>query len=445
MLKETVMNITLPWGQDKLELTLPETWQVVFPKAQDVQQSSQKRTETDIVQSSLHEPFESQSLEKMQLKDKFIVIVVDDNTRPTPAFKFFDLILESLLKAGASFDNILLIPALGIHTAMTAKEMQEKVGEQNLKNIKWENHDAFNKDTHHYFGKTGRGTPVWLNKKLAEADLIISIGMVEPHLWAGFGGGLKNLLPGLAYSETIGIHHSIIAEPPYLFNRVGMAPGKNSFRQDIEEIKGMLKAPVFCVNVVIDHAGTIIASFAGDPIRCHRKAIEHNIKVSGRYLDEPVDAVIVNSCPMDLNFKQSMKGVANTLPAVKPGGIIIGFLKADRGIDDIKLPEKGKSLRLVKTILRIIGPSRVLGFLDLVRKGLNIEERFLIYYSLQLMRQYDLYFYAPSISREEAKKLGFFIISHDPQKTINIAAGKIPCNGRVAVFPEAGATFPIMR
>ena len=439
------MNITLPWGQDKLELKLPETWNLVFPKAQELQGSSQKQTETDIVKSSLREPFESQALEQMQLKDKHIVIIVDDNTRPTPAFKFFDLILESLLNGGASPDNILLIPALGIHTAMTMVEMQEKVGKENLKKINWENHDAFNKDIHHYFGKTGRGTPIWLNKNLAEADLIISIGMVEPHLWAGFGGGLKNLMPGVAYAETIGIHHSLIAEPPYLFNRVGMAPENNSFRQDIEEIQSMIKAPIFCINVVIDHAGTIIASFAGDPIACHRKAIEYNIKISGRYLDEPVDAAIVNSCPMDLNFKQSMKGVGNSLPAVKAGGTIIGFLKADRGIDDIKLPEKGKSLRLVKTVLRLIGPSRVLGFLDLVRKGLNIEERFLMYYSMQLMRQYDLYFYAPSISHEEAKKLSFFIISHDPQETVNMAAEKIPKNARVAVFPEAGATFPIVK
>jgi lactate racemase len=438
------MNITLPWGQDKLEVKLPETWQLVFPKAQDIQKSSQKQTETDIVTSSLQKPFESQPLEQMQLKDKRIIIIVDDNTRPTPAFKFFGLILKSLLDGGASFDNILLIPALGIHTAMTIREMQEKVGKENLKKINWENHDAFNKDTHHYFGETGRGTPVWLNKNLAEADLIISIGMVEPHLWAGFGGGLKNLMPGVAYAATIGIHHSIIAEPPYLFNRVGMAPDNNSFRQDIEEIQSMINAPIFCINVVIDHAGTIIASFAGDPIACHRKAIEYNIKIAGRYLDEPVDAAIVNSCPMDLNFKQSMKGVGNTLPAVKAGGTIIGFLKADRGIDDIQLPEKGKSLRLVKTILRIIGPSRVLGFLDLIRKGLNVEERFLMYYSMQLMRQYDLYFYVPSISYEEAKKLGFFIISHDPQEIVNMAADKIPMNARVAVFPEAGATFPIV-
>jgi lactate racemase len=439
------MNITLPWGQDKLELKLPETWHLVFPKAQELQEDSQKQTETDIVKSSLQEPFESQTLEQMQLKNKRIVIIVDDNTRPTPAFKFFDLILESLLDGGASLENILLIPALGIHTAMTMREMQEKVGKENLKKINWENHDAFNKDIHHYFGETGRGTPIWLNKNLYEADFIISIGMVEPHLWAGFGGGLKNLMPGVAYAETIGIHHSVIAEPPYLFNRVGMAPENNSFRQDIEEIQNMIKAPIFCINVVIDHAGTIIASFAGDPIACHRKAIEYNIKIAGRYLEEPVDAVIVNSCPMDLNFKQSMKGVGNTLPAVKAGGTIIGFLKADRGIDDIKLPEKGKSLRLVKTILRIIGPSRVLGFLDLVRKGLNVEERFLMYYSMQLMRQYELYFYAPSISHEEAKKLGFFIISHDPQETVNMAAGKIPQKARVAVFPEAGATFPIIK
>ncbi len=123
---------------------------------------------------------------KNEIKGKKIVIVVDDNTRPTPADRFFHLVLAALTKAGASMKNVLLIPALGIHTPMTESEMALKVGAKNLAKIKWENHHAFDKDKNHYFGATRRKTPVWLNKHLADADLIISIGMVEAASVAGF-------------------------------------------------------------------------------------------------------------------------------------------------------------------------------------------------------------------------------------------------------------------
>ncbi|HDP80586.1 MAG TPA: nickel-dependent lactate racemase, partial [Spirochaetes bacterium] len=369
---------------------------------------------------------------------------VDDNTRPTPAHRFFHLVVDALIKAGASPRNMLLMPALGIHTPMTDAEMAEKVGVNNLKKIPWENHQAFDRDKNHFFGKTRRGTPVWLNKRLAEADLTVTIGMVEPHLWAGYGGGYKNLLPGIAHAETIGAHHGILAEPPYHFNRVGMKPEMNSFRTDLEDIKDLIHTPVFCLNVAIDHNKRVLAAFAGDPIACHREAVEFNIRSSGLSLPRQVDAIIVNSNPMDINFKQSMKCVGNSLPALKPGGVIIGFLRAERGMDDIIVPEKATPLRVVKTILRLLGPSRVMGFLEKVRKGLNVEEKFLLYYSMQLMRQYDLYFHVPSITPEEVKRVGFFVHSYDPQEIVNIAAKKIGKKADIALFPSGGATFPIV-
>lgn len=437
------MKIELPWGNETLVLNVPKTWTIQYPKPAG---AVKKETGTEIgrVRTALKKSVGCPPLEKLKLRGKKVVLVVDDNTRPTPAYKFFNLILDDLEKAGASMKNVVLIPGLGIHTPMTEAEMAEKVGAHNLKRITWENHDAFNGDKNHYFGTTRHGTPVYLNSHLADAGLIVLIGMVEPHLWAGFGGGLKNILPGLAHAETISAHHSIIAEPPYLFNRVGMTPEKNMFRTDLEEIHTMISAPIFCINVIIDHENTITTAFAGDPVAIHRDAVAFNIAAAGRILDRQVDAVITNSHPMNINFKQSMKCVGNTLPAVKPGGAVIALMRAERGVDDITLPADSKPLWLVKTILRALGPSRVMGFLERVRKGVNVEEKFLLYYSMQLMRQYNLYFCAPTLSDDEVRRMGFFVHSRDPQEIIDIAARKIGKDAVVAVFPEGGATFPIL-
>ncbi len=437
------MEITMPWGNENLRLNLPDTWTVIQP-GNSGREASKKESGLSIVKRALKKPSGLKALSSMKLKGKKIVIVVDDNTRLTPVHAFMHLVLQDITMAGGSLKNTILIPALGIHTPMSAEEMAEKVGDRNLKKLRWENHNAFDQGKNHFFGTTSRGTPVFLNTHLRDADLVVLIGLIEPHLWAGFGGGMKNILPGVASAETISRHHGIIAEPPYRFNRVGMKPEENSFRQDLEETRGMIKAEIFCLNVSIDHTGEVVAAFAGEPIAAHRNGMEYNYSRLGLALDEQVDAIIVNSYPMDINLKQSMKCVGNSLPALKPGGVVMGFLRAERGVDDISLPEDSKPLWFVKTILRLIGPSRVWGFLEKVKKGLNVEEKFLVYYSMQLIRQYELYFHVPSLSEQEVKLLGFFRQHQTPQQVIDSAVKKIGKHARVAVFPRGGATFPVV-
>ncbi len=437
------MEIKLPWGSGVLHVELPDTWNVLFPR-RNPQSASMASGGPDAVRSSLMKPVGAIPLAGMKLKGKKIVIVVDDNTRPTPVYMFFHIILEEIEKAGADLRTVTVIPALGIHTPMTDEEMEKKIGIKNLRRIRWKNHDAFDFDENRYFGTTERNTPVYLNKELHDADLVILTGLIEPHIWAGFGGGLKNILPGLAHADTIGRHHEIIAEPPYRFNRVGVLPEKNSFRLDLEEIRGMIEGDIFCINVVIDHDRNILASFCGDPVEAHRRGMEYYYTNMGLHVDRPVDGIIVNSFPMDINFKQGMKCVGNSLPALVPGGAVMAFIRADRGMDDINLPEKGTPLRVSRAILRLIGPSRVRGFLDIVRKGMTVEEKFLVYYSMQLVRQYDLFFYVPTLSADEVKRIGMFVQCHDPAEVIRHGLGKIGRKATVAVFPEGGVTFPIV-
>ncbi len=439
------MQVQLPWGSDHLTVEVPDSWTLHFPEREGRAGAPQdKSAELQIVRGALDKPLGARALTEIKFRAKRILIIVDDITRPTPVHKFFHLLLQDLKKAGANFDNITVVPALGIHTPMSREEMAEKIGEKNLDRINWDNHYPFDVVKLQFVGETSRGTRVVLNRLISEADFIITIGLVEPHLWAGFGGGMKNILPGLASAETIGAHHSIIAKAPYMFSAAGIPPEKNPFRQELEEVKGMIEAPIFCLNVVIDHDKNIVGAFAGNPISCHREAVKLNNRISGLRLDRQMDGIIVNSFPMDINFKQSMKGVGNSLPALRPGGAVMGFLRAERGLDDITPSEDYKPLWMVKTILRLLGPSRVYWFLEKVKKGLNVEEKFLVYYSMQLIRAYDLFFYVPTVTDIEVKKLGFFVASHDPQGVIDQAVKKIGPDAHVAVFREAGATFPIV-
>lgn len=441
------MNIQLPWGNEALSLALPDSWNVIIPEKKEMKSAGagpKKQEELAIVAQALKKPVGMPAIEKIKLKGKRICIIIDDNTRPTPLNRFFHLVLHALKKAGASEKNIIIVPALGIHTKMSKEEMEAKVGASNLKKVRWVNHDPHDVVNLQYVGETSRGVRVELNRHAVEADFIVTLGLVEPHLWAGFGGGMKNILPGIASAKTIGQHHEIIAEPPYLFNRVAMAPEMNSFRLDLEEVKGMLASPIFCLNVVLDSRKRIIGAFAGDAVAAHREAVAFTRNICGVPLKEKVDAIIVNSYPMDINFKQSMKGVGNSIPALKDGGVVMGFLRAERGLDDIVPPTDYKPLKLVKAILRLLGPARVFWLLEKTKKGLNEEEKFLVYYSMQLIRAYDLFFHVPTVSDNEVRRLGFFENFQNPQAVIERAYKKLGANATVAVFPEAGATFPIL-
>ena len=437
------MRIELPWGESTLATELPDDWQVHATEPLK-RRAPNPRSERNVVAASLADPIGCSPLGERDLADRRVLLVVDDNTRPTPAGRFLDLVLDELEGAGACLDNVLLMPALGIHSPMSEEQMAEKVGAENLGRVAWRNHDAHHPEETAFVGRTSRGTPISLNREATLADTIVLVGMVEPHLWAGFGGGLKNLFPGLGSAEAIGAHHAMIAEPPYHYNRVGTAPEANSFRRDLEEVRDLLDTDLFCLNVVLGQSGGIEACACGDPVRAHRSAVETNTQLAGRRIPGKMDGIVVNSRPMDFNIKQGMKGVANTLPALVPGGTIMAFLKADMGLDDVKPSDKSPPLWLSRTILRLLGPSRVLWFQEKTGRGEGPEDKFLVYYTLQLLREHRLFVYAPTLSREQAKSLGFYTPCSSPEEVVRRGRRNMGRRPKVAVFPEAGATFPVM-
>ncbi len=149
-----------------------------------------------------------------------MVVVIDDISRPTPVKEIFPIVLAELITAGAKNENITIIPALGVHRGMELQEILARTGLARLDGINWENPDADNQELQQFLGTTSRGTPVWINRTAANADLIISIGCIEPHIIASFGGGYKNILPGIAARISIAHNHALNCQPD-TFNMVG--------------------------------------------------------------------------------------------------------------------------------------------------------------------------------------------------------------------------------
>ncbi len=432
----------LPWGEAELEITLPSEWRLLgeltpasVPGVPSVEAEARR---------ALREPSGAAPLASRNLAGKRIVLVVDDISRPTPIHRFLPVVLEDLIQAGARRSEVLLLIALGTHRHMTEPELQQKTGAENLAGLRWENHDARRPEGLKYLGRTAQGTPVFLNRRLVEADLIISLGVVEPHALAGFGGGLKNIIPGCAGAETIAGSHLCGAAAGRL-PMIGSAAERNPLRRDLEEGARLLGKEIFLVNTVLNPALEIVRIEAGDPILAHRRAAEVARRIYSVSVEEQADILITNSAPMDIDLRQSLKCVGNTLGAAKPGGTILAFLRCAEGVGAFSLPKrKGLPLPLLKRLVRALGTHRTIRFLERFRKDLGVEEKFLAVYSLEAIQRNDIWAYAPSLTPGEAARAALFRRFADPATMIEQLRRRAPRRPSVILFPRGGVTYPEM-
>ncbi len=435
------MKVSLPWGERELEIELPAEWRVI---AEALPKPSQP---CDSVEEEFNRvmalPVGATPLADRELRGKRVVIVVDDLTRPTPAHLFFPYLLRDLDSAGARRGDLLLLTALGVHRPMSDAELERKIGRESLADMQWENHSARDDLRLVHLGQTQAGTPVRLNRRLLEADLVISVGSIEPHVLAGFGGGLKNIVPGCAGAETIGRNHLVGAsgsEPA----QIGADPEANPLRRDLEEAASLLRKEVFLVNTVLDSEGNIVRIFAGHAQHAHREGLKLARALYGVEVPEPVDILITSSSPLDQDLRQGMKCIGNSLGAVKEGGTVLAFLRCREGVGDLRLRARTIPRALAKALVRVMSRERILSYLERFRKDLEIEEKFLAFYSLETLRRNEVLAYAPTVEPEQARKLQVLRLARDPQEMVRLAAGRSPRHPTVLIFPRGGVTFPVL-
>lgn len=435
------MKTRFPWGETELELDLPDEWRIIA-HAQPNSYAACASVEQEF-HRAVSNPAGAEALRNRNLRGKRIVLIVDDLTRPTPVHLFFPFLLRELEAAGAQRSDLLLITALGVHRPMSETELEGKIGREGLRDLHWENHNAHDAGRLALLGRTRAGTEVLVNGRLVEADLIIPLGSIEPHVLAGFGGGLKNIVPGCAGAVTIGKNHLCGAmEGPLA--QIGVEPEANPLRRDLEEAALLLRKEIFLVNTVLNPQQEIVKVFAGDPIGAHREGIKLARTIYGVPVPEPADIIITDSSPMDTDLRQGAKCIGNLLPAVKERGIILAFLRCREGLGDFKLSGHSLPRPVMRALVRVMSRRKTLAFLETFRRDLAVEEKFLAFYGLQMLRRNEILAYAPSLAPEQARRLGLFKVFRDPQDLVRQAARRAPRRPTVGIFPQGGVTFPIV-
>lgn len=432
-------TVQLPWGNEALTLALPETWQVAGILDPTPTQSVHN-PEVEVLRA-LAEPVGMQVLAdvcKQLPAESNVVIIIDDNSRPTPVAKIFPSVLMELMRCGVYVNRMTIVPALGLHRPMDEKEVFRRIGIESG-GIRIENPDCDDEKKLSFLGTTTRGTPVWINKTVAEAGLVISIGCIEPHIIASFGGGYKNIVPGVAGRATIAHNHSLNCSPE-TFNMVGQPIDRNPMRLDLEEAASMLKPKVFVINAILDHRKEVIKIVAGDPVQAHRAGVSVSAGMYGVKIPGMADVVITSSAPMDQDLRQGVKALANTIRAVKPGGVLITFVRAEEGVGVFGLANR--KLPLGRRVLKAAAPLILKAVPKMKLKGMGEEDRFFLYFALQAMRRARLLMVAPTIPSTTQQNLVFVEFVPDAAAAIREANLRFPKRAEVLVFPHGGITYP---
>jgi lactate racemase len=321
------MEAKLAFGRGILTADLPDKFRYLTLDARSAKPLANVER---AIYSALEVPIASPALKVIAQGKKSAAISVCDITRPAPNAQTLPPLLHCLEEAGIPRDAITILIATGLHRPATDVEIREICGPAIASQYRVLNHDARDLKSHRYLGTTQSGTPVYIDERFLSADLHITLGLVEPHLMAGFSGGRKLIAPGLAAQETIKVLHSskFIREP----HSVEGILEKNALHVELLEIARIARHD-FLLDVALTRDREIAGVFAGNPIQAHLEGAAFVSRVMLQKLDTPLDGVITSAAgyPLDLTFYQAIKGVTAAAQIVKPGGQILLAAACEEG------------------------------------------------------------------------------------------------------------------
>jgi nickel-dependent lactate racemase len=322
---ERYVDIKIPYGRDTIGVKVPEQ---NFAGCLEMNKVDAGASEAEILEIALKHPEGDISFEGFVKDAEDILIIANDATRPTPTARILDILLGHVADTKLRF-----LVATGIHRAPTEEELDYIFG-RHLKIFRPEIyiHDSRKGEEMEYIGTSKNSTPMYINRLALEARKIVIIGSVEPHYFAGYTGGRKALLPGIAGYETIEKNHKHALRQ----EAMSLALEGNPVHEDMVDACDILKnKEIFSVQVVLDSSGCIYSASAGSLEGSFEQAVKKAEEVF--CVKTPFKTEIVVTAapyPMDIDLYQSQKALENGKLALKDGGILILVSKCRTGVGD---------------------------------------------------------------------------------------------------------------
>jgi nickel-dependent lactate racemase len=383
---------------------------------------------TQAVREALASPLGTPPLRDMLRgvkRDAKIVVVVNDETRPTPYEFFFPPLLETFAAAGIRDGQITFLTATGIHDTHSEELNRRVYGAAVTERFSFLSHDADNDAGLLYMGRFSSGYDFHVNRLAVEADFLITLGVVMPHYFAGFSGGRKSVLPGLAGRETVQLNHARMVEimdklPPIAENPISL-----------EMIEAARNVGVdFILNAVTVPSGGLAAVTAGDLEQAWYKAVEISSSIFEIPFERQADICLASACgyPRDVNAYQAQKALDHADRITRDGGVIILAAECPDSFGDAVFEEWMRKRATPEEIMRrikadfVMGGHKAYGFAKVAaRKHVLLVS---------------------SMSREESELL-FATKARDIDEALGIAFARHGKNATIAVLPQGSLTLPV--
>ncbi len=416
------MKTTLLYGETGLTIDVPDHAVIVEPK-----HVPKLENEEEAVLEALRNPIGTKPLREMVKETDKVAIVIRDITRPTPNDKLVPWLLKEL--SHVPLDQFVIINGTGTHRDQTREEFVQMLGEWVVDNVRIINNQCHDKNTLVNLGKSKFGCDIYLNKEYFEADFRIVTGFIEPHFFAGFSGGPKAIMPGIAGIETILTFHNarMIGDPRATWGNMEDNPLQEMAREVNDRCK-----PDFMLNVALNKEKEITAVFAGELYEAHAVGCRYVKEHAMVKCEERFDVVITSNSgyPLDQNLYQAVKGMSAAHKIVKKGGTIICASECRDG-----LPDHGNYAKILK--MRST-PEEILAMIN--DPDFEMFDQWQVQKQAVIQMWADVYLY--STLSDDDVKAAMLKPTDDIEKTLEQLKAKYGEEMSVAVLPLGPLTIP---
>jgi lactate racemase len=346
------MILRVPYGKDgQLEADIDEQCLAGIISPNEVEIGD----EAEVIRRALANPVGSRCLSDFLKDARDVLFLVNDATRPTPTARVLDIIEKEIEGHQVNF-----LIATGAHRAPTEEEYLQIFSEKHYSRHKDRifAHDARKSQDMVFLGKSKNGTEMWVNRMGIDAHKLVIISSVEPHYFAGYTGGRKSFLPGIAAFKTVEQNHRLALKP----EACALKLKGNPVHEDMIDALKTVEKEIFAINTVLDKNHRIYAAEAGDIHASLERAVARADEVFVARIRQKADIVVsVVKFPSDIDLYQAQKGIDNAKHALKEGGILILVAKCRMGVGEESFVKLLSSACSPGDALDIIGQKYFLG------------------------------------------------------------------------------------
>jgi len=422
------MQVRLAYGKTGLNLVLPDDANITMVENRYVPALPDPIA---ALRDSLRSPIQHRPLRELAQSGDTVAIIFSDITRPTPNHLILPAILAELDHIPP--ENILLCNALGTHRPNTPDELRQMLGDHLVDTYRIKQNNAVDQSTQVYLGRSSFGHDIWINRAYMQADVKILTGFIEPHFFAGFSGGGKAVMPGMAGQQTVFGNHDagMIANP----NATWGVTHDNPIWEEAREA-ALMSNPTFLLNVTLNRDKQITGVFAGQLEAAHDAGIEFVRQSSMIPVDKPCDIVITTNSgyPLDLNLYQSVKGMSAAEQIVRPDGSIIIAAECSDGIPDHGL--YGQLLREADS------PAAL--FDTIMQASVTRQDQWQAQIQARIQQKADVYVYTQNLTEQQIRD-ALLLPCIDIARTVDMLRRKYGRDAHIGILPEGPQTIPYLQ